>query len=202
LQYVIEPLSRRHDRKPFDCGQPALNDYLQRYARQNEESGVGRTYVAVADGSTRVVGFYALSPGSVEFEDVPDALRSRLPRYPIPVAHLGRVAACRSVQGQGLGGALLYDAIYRTVSIADDIGIVAIEVWAKTAQGREFYLKHGFHTLVDDELHLYLPLATGRQLIEEAWRIGGSQLAARGRSPPDARRMADARAPAHTMPGD
>jgi GNAT superfamily N-acetyltransferase len=168
LSFVIELLSRRHDRKPFDCGQPALNDYLQRYARQNQESGVGRTYVAVEDGGARVVGFYTLSAGSVEFDDAPDDLRRRLPRYPIPVAHLGRLATCRSVQGQGLGGALLYDAIQRTVSVADDIGIVAIEVRAKTVEAREFYLKHGFHALVDDELHLYLPLATGRRLIEEA----------------------------------
>lgn len=164
MPYAIERLTRRHERDDFDCGEPALNQYLQRYARQNQERGVGRTYVIVPEGERRVVGYYTLSAGSVEFEDVPDDLRRRLPRYPIPVAHLGRLAVCRSVRGQGLGAALLWDALLRTIRVAGEVGIVAMEVWAKTDRTRSFYERYGFEALSDDPLHMYLSLETARQV--------------------------------------
>ncbi|HET9985176.1 MAG TPA: GNAT family N-acetyltransferase [Longimicrobiales bacterium] len=165
MPFVIEPLSAVHDRDAFDCGEPALNEYLKRYARQNQERGVGRTFVAVPEGERRIVGFYTLSAGSVAFSDVPEPLRRRLPRYPMPIAHLGRLATCRSVPGRGLGEALLFDALRRTVQIAIGLGVVAVEVWAKTDRARGFYERYGFESLVDDRRHLYLPLATVEQVL-------------------------------------
>jgi GNAT superfamily N-acetyltransferase len=167
VPFRVEALTREHARERFDCGEPALNEYLRRYARQNQERGIGRTYVAVPEGERRIVGFYTLSAGSVEFEDLPDTLRRRLPRYPVPVAHLGRLATCQSVRGQGLGGALVFDAILRTATVAEEIGIVAIEVWAKTDAARAFYETYGFRSLRDDRLHMYLSLETARRLIDE-----------------------------------
>ena len=165
MTYIIEPLSREHERGGFDCGEPALNAYLARYARQNEAAGFSRTYVAAPKGERRVVGYYTLSAGAIAFADVPEHLRKRFPRYPIPVAHLGRLATCQSVRGQGLGGILLVDALKRSLRVADDLAMVAMDVWAKTEQARAFYLKYGFVPLEDDPLHLYLPLATARQTL-------------------------------------
>src|SRR5262249_28076794 len=82
--YVIEPLSTVHDRDSFDCGEPSLNDFLKRFARQNDEKGLGRTFVAVSANTTTIKGYYTLSNGSLKFDNVPE----KLPRYPIPVAHL------------------------------------------------------------------------------------------------------------------
>jgi GNAT superfamily N-acetyltransferase len=165
VAYVIEPLTRNHERAGFDCGEPALNDFLARYARQNEERGLSRTYVAVPEGERRVVGYYTLSAGAVQFAEVPEHLRRRFPRYPVPVAHLGRLATCQSVRGQGLGGVLLVDALKRSLRVADELGVVAMEVWAKTERARAFYAKYGFVALEDDPLHLYLPLETARQVL-------------------------------------
>jgi ribosomal protein S18 acetylase RimI-like enzyme len=167
VAFAIEALTRGHERESFDCGEPALNDYLRQYARQNQERGIGRTFVAVPEGKRRVVGFYTLSAGSVEFADMPYELRRRLPRYPVPVAHLGRLATCLSVRGQGLGETLLFDALLRTLRVAEEVGIVALEVRAKTEQVRAYYQRYGFHSMLDDRLHLYLPLATARQLVDE-----------------------------------
>lgn len=165
MSFVIEPLSDRHDREAFDCGEPALNEFLRRYARQNQARGVSRTFVAVREGEHEVLGFYSLAAGAVAFETIPETLRRRLPRYPVPVAHLGRLATCRSVQGQGLGEVLLFDALARTLRVAAEIGVVAIDVWAKTDRARAYYQRYGFQPLSDDDLHLYLPLETVRKVL-------------------------------------
>ena len=166
MAFVIQPLTASHEREIFDCGEPPLNEFLRKYARQNQTKGLGRTYVAVPEGENRVVGYYTLAAGSVAFREVPDTLRRRLPRYPLPVAHLGRLATCQSVRGHGLGEALLFDALERTLRVADEMGIVAVEVWAKSELARSFYAKYGWEALLDDPLHLYLPLATARQVVE------------------------------------
>lgn len=165
MAFVIRLLSAEHERQAFDCGEPVLDDYLRRFARQNQAKGISRTFVAVPEGKLAVVGFYSLAAGAVAFENVSESLRRGVPRYPIPVAHLGRLAIARSVQGQGLGEALLFDALQRTLRVAGEIGIVAVEVWAKTDRARAFYGKYGFQSLLDNSLHLYLPLQTVRQLL-------------------------------------
>lgn len=164
MRFVVQLLNDRHDRDPFDCGEPALNEYLRRYARQNQERGVSRTFVAVAEGQRSVVGFYSLAAGSVAFESVPDSLRSRLPRYPVPVAHLARLATWQSIRGHGLGGVLLFDALQRTLRVAEEIGIAAVDVWAKNDRARAYCERYGFQALGDDERHLFLPLDTVRPL--------------------------------------
>src|SRR5712692_3686903 len=102
---------RRHDRAGFDCGVPALNEYLRRYARQNHESGGAKTLVAAQLGSPdTLLGYYTISPGAIDFAKVPDALKKRLGRYDVPVFRLGRLAVALAIQGQGLGGELLLAA--------------------------------------------------------------------------------------------
>lgn len=161
--FAIEPLNAAHDKEVFDCGEESLNQFLQKYAGQNARKGFGRTFVAVLPSETIVRGFYTLSASSVEFEN----FQEKLPRYPIPTAHLGRLGVDQSMQGQGLGALLLIDALSRTNRAADELGIYAVELFALTENARSFYQKFGFEELLDDPLHLYLPMKTIRQLLEK-----------------------------------
>jgi GNAT superfamily N-acetyltransferase len=163
IKWRIEKLASSHDRAAFDCGKQPLNDFIQKYAGQNQRLGVSQTYVAIRPGASRVEGYYAISSGAVLFATLPDETRKGLPRYPIPVAHIGRLAVDKTVQGKGLGRVLLLDAMERILRAADFIGIHAIEVWAKDADTKRFYLKYGFVPLLDDRFHLYISIkAIGR----------------------------------------
>ena len=102
-----EPIAKTHNRKAFDCGDDALNDFLRRHARQTHEQGGAKIFLAVRDDNPiLVIGFYALSPASVEFSRTPDVIKRGLARHDVPVFRLGRLAVDKSVQGQGLGGQL------------------------------------------------------------------------------------------------
>lgn len=158
----IMPLGRRHDRTSLDCGEPVLDEFFRRNARQNQERGISRTYAAMAQGESRVLGFYTLAAGSVPAGDLPESERRRLPRYSTPVVQLARLAVDRAAQGGGVGKALLADALRRSVRAADIVGIFAVEVYAKQDAAAAFYHRFGFAPLADDRLHLYLPLHTIR----------------------------------------
>lgn len=156
-----EPIGRQHDRAGFDCGTPELNEYLARYARQNHESGGAKTFVAVSDAApTRILGFYSISPGSVDFTRVPAELTRRLGQYEVPVFRLGRLAVDRTTQGQGLGGELLLAAGERAISVAAEVGGVALAIDAKDAAAVRWYCRFGARHLLDDPLKLILPLRT------------------------------------------
>jgi GNAT superfamily N-acetyltransferase len=155
-----EPIGRHHDRKSFDCGSAALNEYLNRYARQNHESGGAKTFVAVApDAPARVLGFYSISPGAIAFADVPASLTKKLGRYDVPVFRLGRLAIDRSVQGRGFGGDLLLAAGERALAVAAEVGGVALAIDAKDERAANWYERFGALALLDDPLKLILPLA-------------------------------------------
>src|SRR5262245_14608728 len=118
VQWGVERLGDTHDRSAFTCGKPPLDEFLQRLARQSDRRDMGRTYVAVLPGDTKVQGYYTLSTGAIAFENLPAEVSRKLPRHPIPVAHLGRLAVDQGAQGKGLGEALLLDALRRCVEIA------------------------------------------------------------------------------------
>jgi GNAT superfamily N-acetyltransferase len=156
-----EPIGRHHDRRGFDCGSPDLNEYLSRYARQNHESGAAKTFVATPlDDPGRILGYYAISPGAVEFARVPAAITKRLGRYEIPVYRLGRLAVSLLVQGRGLGGELLLAAGLRALAVASEVGGVALAIDAKDEPAARWYERFGAMRLLDDPLKLVLPLAT------------------------------------------
>ncbi len=159
--FTIEPLTAKHNREAFDCGEESLNDFLKRFARQNNEKGLGRTYVAVKGNAPHIYGYYTIASGALSFDTIPE----KLPRYPIPVVHLGRLAVDEAAKGQRLGKVLLADALKRAVTIAEQLGIYAVEVYALTENAREFYLKFGFSELLDDRLHLYLTIKYIRKLV-------------------------------------
>lgn len=164
-EWIIEKLGKHHDRGAFSCGIEDLDTYLQRYASQNEKAGVSQHFVAVSKaGDSKVLGYYALSAGSVSFEVVPDELKKRLPRYPIPVAHMGRLAVDQSMQGKGLGIDMLIDALARIARVSDEVGIHAVEVVAINPAAKQFYLKYGFTELNDDPYRLYMSMKTVRKL--------------------------------------
>lgn len=140
----------------FDCGHPALNHFLQRYALQSQKAGSAQTYVCVAQG--RVVGFYSLVVGSVTTANAPDRISKGLARHPVPVMILARLAVDVEYQRKGLGRALLKDALLRTLQAADIAGIRAVLVHAKDAQARAWYASWDFEASVTDPYHLFLLL--------------------------------------------
>lgn len=160
MEWREEPIGRHHARKAFDCGARELNEYLDRYARQNHESGGAKTFVAVSPAEpTRVLGFYSISPGSIEFSRVPTRVTKKLGRYEVPVFRLGRLAIDHSVQGQGLGGDLLLAAGERALAVAAEVGGIALAIDAKDAKAARWYARFGALTLLDDALKLVLPLS-------------------------------------------
>ena len=99
-----EAIAKRHARAGFQCGEPELDTFLARYARQAHERGASKTFLAISDeASGAVLGFYSVSPASLAFEAVPDSVKRGLARHDVPVFRLARLAVDRSVQGQGLG---------------------------------------------------------------------------------------------------
>jgi GNAT superfamily N-acetyltransferase len=164
-----EPIARHHDRKAFDCGSPDLNLYLERFARQNHDSGGAKTFVAVYPNEpARVLGFYSISPGSIEFARVPAELTRRLGRYEVPVFRLGRLAIDRPLQGQGLGGDLLLAAGERALAVSAEVGGVALAIDAKDINAARWYVRFGALALLDDALKLVLPLAVIAEVIGTA----------------------------------
>ena len=162
----IELLAARHKRDDFDCGEPALNEFLKRYARQQAERDFSRTYVAVADDGAQILGFHAISTGAIDFRNWPPGLR--LPRYPVPVARIGRLAVDVSAQGSEVGAALLDHALRISASMAERIGLHAVVVVAKHAKAAAFYARYGFQLFPDDGLTMFLMLSAIRRLVSEA----------------------------------
>ncbi len=140
----------------FDCGQAALNQYLQRFALGNQKANSAQTYVACCEGA--VAGFYSLAVGSVEPAAAAPRVIKGLSRQPVPVMLLARLAVDVGHQGIGLGRALLKDALIRTARAADIAGIRALLVHAKDEAARDWYLQWEFEPSVTDPLHLYLLL--------------------------------------------
>ncbi|MFZ4626458.1 MAG: GNAT family N-acetyltransferase [Rhodoferax sp.] len=163
MNLVISGLARHHDRLDFDCGEPALNIFLQRLARQQADRDHSRTYVATAPGESRIRGFYAVSSSSVNFENWPADLK--LPRYPMPVARLGRLAVDVREQGSGVGAALLLHAMQLTVQLAQHIGLFAVVVDAKNEAAAAFYERYGFGRFPDQKMSLFISTAVIRRAL-------------------------------------
>ena len=147
----------------FDCGQPALNQFLQRYALVNQKAHSAQTYVCCWQG--QVVGFYSLAVGSVDVADAPLRVVKGLARYPVPVMILARLAVAQAHQGKGLGRALLKDALLRTAQAADIAGIRCLVVHAKDDAARQWYASWEFEPSPTDAYHLYLMLKDLKALL-------------------------------------
>lgn len=169
----IELVEKKHKRADFDCGHTLLNDYLSRYARQNQESDFGKTYVAV--GSNReVYGYYTFCTTGLEVDHnkILDEFRKILGRhYPnqLPAALIGRLAVDKKVKGNGLGGRLLIHALKQAYEISKTMGLWGVVVNAKDDNARKFYVKHKFIQLHSNNRYfLVLPIKMIREELEAA----------------------------------
>ena len=159
----IEPLSKDHDRKSFDCGTEELNAYLARFSFQNQRSNIGRTFIATdasnnQSGKKEVLGYYTLSTGQIEAEILPSQLKH--PRYPVSIVRIARLAVSNNHKGKGLGGEILYSALSKISNISKMIGIYAVVVDAKDQSAKSFYEHYGFESTVGYEMTLILPIKT------------------------------------------
>lgn len=139
----------------FACGEPLLDDYLRRLARQHAASKISRTYVAVE--GDRILDFYSLAMSAIRREQLPPPYQNRFPNYPVRVARLARLAVDQGQQGKGLGKLLLLDALYRCHRLSEEIGSVGVIVDAKNASAQSFYRKMDFEEFPETPLTLWLP---------------------------------------------
>jgi GNAT superfamily N-acetyltransferase len=153
-----EPLGPEHVVDGFDCGCTSLNAWLVRYARQATAGGSARTYVVVDADQQRVVGYHALTAAGIERQSATSRVVKGMPRYPVPVVLLARLAVDVTVTGRGLGAWLLRDAMLRALAAADTIGVRALLVHALDDDARAFYVRHGFEPSPTDRLHLMILL--------------------------------------------
>jgi GNAT superfamily N-acetyltransferase len=167
LELIITPLGKQHERKSFDCGERSLNQYLYRYASQDIRRRVNRVFAASPpDAPRQVIGYYSLSAGSLDATDLPEEFRRRLPRYPVPVVLLGRLAVDKSHQGKGLGAILLADALQRIAQASQVMAVYAVVVDALNERAAEFYRQFGFIALPGQQLKLFLPMDTVAALVD------------------------------------
>lgn len=163
--YRIESLNQDHSITDFDCGDEGKNKFLKNFALQNNKGGLGRTYVAVKpdEGNKKVYGYYTISSSAVKFENLPPA--KHLPRYPLPAILIGKLAIDKTAQKQGLGTALLFDALKRAARVAEEIGVFLIEIKAVNERAKNLYVKIGFLEMLDEPMKLYLGIKKVRQLL-------------------------------------
>jgi GNAT superfamily N-acetyltransferase len=167
LDLIISPLGKSHVRKSFDCGEHSLNEYLQQYANQDIKRRINKVFVAsTPDAPQQVIGYCGLSAGSLDANDLPEGLRRRLPRYPVPVVLLGRLAIAEPYQGQGLGSILLADALQRIVQASQVMAVYAVVVDALDDRAAEFYQQFGFIPLPSQPLKLFLPTDSVAALLD------------------------------------
>lgn len=160
---AVRKLSPGDSTESFDCGQPELNQFLQRYALVNQKASSAQTYVCCLHGE--VVGFYSLAVGSVDPGDAPDRVIKGLARHAVPVMILARLAVDRDHQSVGLGKALLKDALLRTLQAADIAGIRCLLVHAKDETARRWYQSWEFEPSPSDPYHLFLMLKDIKALV-------------------------------------
>ena len=147
MSWKFEEFDKAFNRKKFECGEPALNDYLKTRISKDVERKANQPVFAI-NVKNEVVGYYTLSATSVEFNSFPATLKGKIAPYPVSVALIGRLAVDISMQGQGLGKELLMHAIDRVEDIGAKIGIRAVVVDAKNDSAEKFYHKYGFELLV------------------------------------------------------
>jgi ribosomal protein S18 acetylase RimI-like enzyme len=158
LSFQVAPLGAVHDRSAFNSDSEPLNRYLREQVTQDVRRRVAACFVAFADGH-RIAGYYTLASASLLLADLPASTGKKLPRYPtVPAVRMGRLAVDQEFKGQGLGGALLADALDRAAR--SEIAAFALIVDAKDETAAAFYQHHGFIALPDSPLTLFLPLAT------------------------------------------
>ncbi len=168
MALIIEPLAAGHDRARFSCGQPELDDWFARRARQDAKRDVARVFVAV-DAGMGVVGFYTLSAFTIASTDLPFGMAKKVPRYDaLPAALIGRLARDLRARGRAVGELLLADAVRRCLETSRALAIHAIVVEAKDDLAAQFYSRFGFQLFPSRSRRLFLTLADAQEALERA----------------------------------
>jgi predicted GNAT family N-acyltransferase len=163
-EYRVEPLGSTHDRAAFCCGVPELDAYLHRQAGQDQKRKLASVFILTKDGEN-VAGFYTLSAHTIRVAELPADLARRLPRFPVPVTLLGRIAVAQSLQGRGWGEFLLVHALKRAAMGSRQVASWAVVVDAK-AGARDFYLNQDFTPLSARPERLFLQMKTIEEMFE------------------------------------
>lgn len=139
----------------YSCGVDELDEYLHRYAKGNHKKGIGKSFLLVQND--KVVGYYTISMGEVQHHSLPADAQTGIPRYPVPVARIGRLSVDITAKGQGLGKFLLVDALQRAWDVAQMVAAYAVVVDAKGPDSKAFYEHFGFAPFADEPMSLVLP---------------------------------------------
>ena len=158
------PITTEHDIKSFNSGEVSLNNWLQKRALKNQATGASRCFVTCNDNT--VVGYYCLSAGAISHEASPKSMRRNMPD-PLPVILLGRLSVDQRYSNQGIGQALLRDAMLRAVNVSKDTGVFAILVHALSEPAKQFYLSRGFIESPLQPMTLMMTLETIRSILAE-----------------------------------
>ncbi|WP_020561572.1 GNAT family N-acetyltransferase [Methylosarcina fibrata] len=158
------PITTDHQLSNFDSGELSLNDWLKKRAIKNQASGASRCFVICSGGE--VIGYYSLSAGAISQEVAPKAMRRNMPD-PLPILLLGRLAVDKRYHNQGIGQALLRDAMLRAVNVAGEAGVFAMLVHALTDSAKQFYLSRGFIESPLQPMTLLMTIATIHAILAE-----------------------------------
>jgi len=172
-ELTLTPLNRKHDVESFSCGREALDNFLKRFALSHPAHGLSQTWVFKLSNN-RVVGYFTLSASTINISEATERVAKGMPRYPIPVVLLARIAVDKDFQGQGLGRLLMIEAMRKAadlgIAIADNglLPLRALLVHAKDEVAAKFYEKFGLERSPTDALHLMILL----KAIEESFKQG------------------------------
>jgi len=165
--FRIEPLSAAHDRAAFVSGSAPLDRYFREQATQDIKRRIATCFIALNIETQEIAGFYTLAATNIALDALAPQIIKKLPRYPVvPAVLLGRLAIAKTVQGKGMGAALLADALIRTARA--ELGVFAIIVDAKDEAAQRFYERFGFTLLSGEARRLVLPIATALRQLEES----------------------------------
>lgn len=158
MTYRVRPLDTIADVGGFECGKPPLDEYLRRYASQDVRRNLARVFVATPEQNAKAIaGYFTLSAGSVSCSNLPEQLARKLPRYPVPVALIGRLVVAVDLQGKGLGSILVAKAVEKVVQASETLAVAGIIVDAKDDEAISFSRHLGFLLLEGQPSRLLLP---------------------------------------------
>ena len=161
-----EPLGKQHRLDDFSCGEPALDDWLKRYARAAHTADSARVFVTTLDDRQTVVGYYALTAAQIAPRDAtPRASKGQARARPIPAILLARLAVDERHQGAGLGRSLLQDVLLRCAEAAEAIGARVLLVHAKHETAKRWYMQFDFEESPTDALQLLMLLKDVRAFL-------------------------------------
>ena len=150
--------------KNFDCDVDALNDFLSRYAKKNDELGIGKTFVAL-DENNQIAGYFTLATAQLSYNEIPEDYKRKLPKYPIPALRIARLAVNKNFQGKGVGRWLLKQAFIKIIQVSEVTGLHVIIVDAKESS-KTFYEYYGFKKIMDKELSYFILVDTVKKAIQ------------------------------------